>query len=92
MALQQMHIFHATEVPVQRRRKNNDRNMRASATKKSGDLSAKLASSEVVVEHGDVDFIEELRGLLDRGGRDTLIAVLAQNGRAKMQISRLVVE
>ena len=92
MPLQQMHVFHTAEVPVERSRKNNDRNMRPTAPKQSRNLSAELARSKVIIEHRDIDIVEELRRLLDRRGRNTLVAVLAQNRSSKMKIRRLVVE
>ena len=51
-----------------------------------------LAGAEVVVENGDVDLVEELGGFFGGGGRERGVAVLTQNGAAKMQIDRIVVE
>ena len=92
MALEQMHILYAAKVPVQRRRKNDDRNMRAPATKQSSDLGAELAGSKVIVENGNVDSIKVLRSLLDGRGRNALIAVLAQDRGAQMQVAGLVIK
>ena len=46
----------------------------------------------MVVEDGDVDAVEVLVGLLDGGGGDALVAVLAQDGGTEMKVCRVIVE
>ncbi len=92
MALEQVHVFDAAEVAVERGGEDDDGDVRAAAAKESGDFGAELAGAEVVVEDGDVDVVEELGGLFDGGGGDALVAVLAEDGGAEMEVGRLVVE
>jgi hypothetical protein len=87
-----MHVFDTAEVAVERGGEDDDGDVGAAAAKKSGDLGAKLACAEVVVEDRDVDVVEEIGRFFDGGGGDTLVAMLAQDGGAKVQIARLVVE
>jgi hypothetical protein len=92
VALEEMHVFDAAEVAVECGGEDDDGDMGAAATKKSRDLGAELASAKVVVEDGDVNAVEEFGGLFDGGGRDALVAVLAKDGCAEVQIARFVVE
>jgi hypothetical protein len=92
VAFEQVHVFNAAEVAIERCRENDDGNVRAAAAKESGYFSAELAGSEVVVEDRYVDLVEEVRCLFDGGSGEALIAVLAQNGGAEMEICGLVVE
>ena len=92
VALEQMHVFDAAEVAVERGGEDDDGDVGAAAAEESCDLGAELAGAEVVVEDGDVDVVEELGGFFDGGGGDALVAVLAQDGGAEMQIGGLVIE
>ena len=92
VALEQVHVFDAAEVAVEGSGEDDDGDVGAAAAKESGDLGAELAGSEVVVEDGDVDVVEELGGLFDGGGRDALVSVLAEDGGAEMEVIRLVVQ
>jgi hypothetical protein len=56
------------------------------------DFCAELSGAEVVVEHGDVDVVEDLGCLLNGGGWDAVVSVLAQDGSSEMQVGRFVVE
>jgi hypothetical protein len=46
----------------------------------------------MVVEHGDVDAVEDLSRLFDGGGRDAVVSVLTKNSRPQMQVCGFVVE
>ncbi len=92
VALEEMHVFDAAEVAVERGGEDDDGDVGAAAAKEGGDLGAELAGAEVVVEDGDVDAVEELGGLFDGGGGDALVAVLAEDGGAEVEIGGFVVE
>lgn len=62
------------------------------AAKQRGDFGAELTGSEMVVEYGDVDIVEEVSGFFDGGGGDALVAMLAQDDSAEMEVGGLVVE
>jgi hypothetical protein len=51
-----------------------------------------LAGAQVVIEDGDIDGIEVLHRFLDGGGWETLVAVLAEDGGAEVEIVDFVVE
>jgi hypothetical protein len=87
-----MHIFDTAEEPIEGGRENNDRDVGAAAAKERGDFCPKLACAEVVIQYGDVDLIEEFGRLFDSCGGNTLVAVLAKDGRAEMEVTGLVVE
>jgi hypothetical protein len=87
-----MHVFDTTEETVQRGREDDDGYVRAAAAEQSGDLCAKLAVAEVIVEDGDVDVIEELGSLFDGGGGNALVAMLTKDGGAENQVVGLVVK
>ncbi len=92
MAFEQVHVFDAAKVTIQRCGENDDGNVRAAAAEKRGDFGAELAGSEVVVEDSDVDIVEEVCGFFDSGGGDALIAMLTQDGGAEVEIGGFVVE
>ena len=56
------------------------------------DIGAEFARSQVIVEHGYVDLIEQPFGLLHRARRLRQIAVFAQNRRPQQQVIRMIVE
>ncbi len=87
-----MHVFDAAEVAVDGSRENDDGNVGTTAAEESGYFGAELAGSEVVVEDGDVDVVEEVGGLFDSGGGNGFVAVLAQDGGAKVEIGGLVIK
>jgi hypothetical protein len=87
-----MHVFDTAEEAVEGGGEDDDRDVRATAAEECGDLGTELTSAEVVVEDGDVDVVEELGGLLDGGGGDALVAVLAEDGSAEVQVGGFVVE
>ena len=87
-----MHVLDAAEVAVERGREDDDGDVRTAAAKKAGDFGAELARAKVVVEDGDVDVVEELGGLFDGGGGDALVAMLAQDGGAEVEVGGFVVE
>jgi hypothetical protein len=92
VALEEMHVFDAAEEAVEGSGEDDDGDVRTAAAEEGSDLGTELAGAEMVVEDGDVDGIEELGGFLDGGGGDTLVAVLAEDGGAEMQVGGLVVE
>jgi hypothetical protein len=92
MALEEVHVLDSAEVSLERGRHDNDGNLRASAAKLGGDFCAELAGAEVVVEHGDIDLVEELVGFFDSGSHEGVIAVLAKDCGAEMQVDGIVVE
>jgi hypothetical protein len=92
VAFEEVHVFDTSEEAVERGGEDDDGNVGAAAAKERGDFGAKLAGAEVVVEDGDVDVVEELDGLVNAGGRDTLITMLAKDGGAEMEIGGFVVE
>ena len=59
VALEEMHVFDAAEVAVERGGEDDDGDVGAAAAQESGDFGAELAGAEVVVEDGDVDVVEE---------------------------------
>jgi len=87
-----MHVFDAAEVTIERSGKDDDRDMRVLAAETVCDFGTELASSQMVVENGDIDVVEELDGLFDSGGGNALIAMLAENGGSEVQIGWFVVE
>src|SRR3984885_2751757 len=92
VAFEEMHVFDAAEEAVEGGGEDDDGDVRTTAAEERGDLGTELAGAQVVVENGDVDVVEELGGLLDGGGGDTLVAVLAEDGGAEVQVGWLVVE
>src|ERR1700733_11879203 len=92
VAFEEMHVFNAAEVAVERGGEDDDGHVRTAAADERGDLGAELASAEGVIEDCDVDVVEELSGLLDGGGGDALVTVLAEDGGAEVQVGGLVVE
>jgi hypothetical protein len=92
VALEEMHVLDAAEVLVEGCGEDDDGDVGATAAEERGDLGTELASAEVVVEDGDVDVVDEFGGLLDGGGGDALVAALAEDGGAEVQVGGLVVE
>jgi hypothetical protein len=92
VALEQVHVFDAAEVAVEGGGEDDDGDVGAAAAKESCDLGAELAGSEMVVEDGYVDVVEELGGFFNGGGRDALVSVLAEDCGAEMEIVRFVVQ
>jgi hypothetical protein len=92
VALEEMHVFDTAEVAVERGGEDDDGDVRTAASKKGGDLGSKLPGAEMVVEDGDVNVVEEFGGLFDGGGREALVAVLAKDGSAEVQIAGFIVE
>jgi hypothetical protein len=92
VALEKVHIFDAAEEAVERCREDDDGNVGASAAEEGSHFGSKLARSEMVVEDGNVDFVEELGRLFDGRGGDAVVPVLTQDGGAEMQVCRFVVE
>jgi hypothetical protein len=66
--------------------------VRAASAKIGCYLSAELASSKVIIEDRDVDIVEELGGLFDGGGWDALVAMLAEDGSAEVQVGWFIVQ
>jgi hypothetical protein len=92
VAFEEVHVFDAAEEAIERGGEDDDGNVGAAAAEQRGYFGAELACAEVIVEDGDVDFIEELGSFFDGGGGDALVAVLAEDGGAKMKVGGLVVE
>jgi len=92
VAFEEMHVFDAAEETVERGGEDDDGDVGASAAKKCSDLGAELACAKMVVEYGDVDAVEEFRSFFDGGGGNALVAVLTQNGGAKVEVGRFVVK
>jgi hypothetical protein len=92
VAFEQMHVFDAAEVAIERGREDDDGDVGATAAEERGYFGAELACSEVVVENRDVDVVEEVGGFFDGGGGKALVSMLAQNGSAEVEIRGLVVE
>jgi hypothetical protein len=92
VAFEEMHVFDAAEVLIDGCGEDDDGDVGTAAAEEGGDLGTELAGAEVVVEDGDVDVVEEFSGLLDGGGRDALVAPLAEDGGAEVQVGGLVVE
>jgi hypothetical protein len=74
-----VHVFHAAEFSFQRGGKNNDGNFRTLITQRLRYFSTELARSQVIVEYGDVDFIEMCFSFFNGGRADGFIAVAAQD-------------
>jgi hypothetical protein len=87
-----MHVRGAAEFMLERGREDDDGDFGAARAEAGGDCGAEFAGAEVVVEHGDVDLVDQGHGLFDGGGGFGLIAVLAEDGGAKVEICRLVIE
>ena len=92
MAFEEVHVLDAAEVAVEGCGEDDDGDVRAAAAEERGDLGPELAGTEVVVEDGDVDVVEELGGLFNAGRGDALIAALAEDGGAEVEVDGLVVE
>ena len=92
MALEEMHVFDTAEVAVEGGGEDDDGDVGAASTKKGGHLGAKLAGAKVVVEDRDVNTVEEVGGFFDGGCGDALVAVLAKDGSAEVEIIGFVVE
>jgi hypothetical protein len=92
VALEKVHIFDTTKVTIESGRQNNDGNMRTTAAKKGCDLRPKLACAQMVVEDGDINTVEELSCLFNRRGGDTFVAMLTQNGGAKVKVIGLIIK
>src|ERR1700679_4004720 len=90
--LEEMHVLNTAEIAVKSRRDNDDGHMRTPPPQKGRDLRAKLARAKVVVEDGNVDRIEQLDRLINRCGRDALVAMLSQNCRTKIEVIGFVIE
>ena len=96
MAFQQLHVevlvVRAAEAAVERGGHDDDGDFGAALAQLDGDLGAELAGAQVVVEYRDVDAVERGVGLLDGGGGDRGVAVLAQDGAAQVQVDGIVIE
>jgi hypothetical protein len=87
-----VHVLNAAEEAVEGSGEDDDGNVGAAAAKKRGDFGAELAGAEMIVEDGDVDVVEMLDGLIDGGGGNTLVSVLAEDGGAEVEIAGFVIE
>jgi hypothetical protein len=92
VTLEEVHVFDATEEAVECGREDDDWDVGAAAAEEGGDLCSELAGAEVIVEYGDVDVVEEFGCLLDGGGGNALVAMLAKDGGAQVQVGGFVVE
>jgi hypothetical protein len=92
VALEKMHVLGASEVALERSGEDDDGDVRAAAAEVGGDLGPELPGAEMIIEDRDIDIVKDLGCLLNGGGRDALIAVLAKDGSAEMQVGRLVVQ
>lgn len=92
VTLEKVHVFDTAEITIECGGDDDDGDMRATAAEVGGNIGTELAGSEVIVEDGDVDVVEELSGLFDGGRRNALIAVLTEDGGAEMEIGWFVVE
>jgi hypothetical protein len=61
-------------------------------TQTARDIGAKFSSAQVVVQHGNVDLIQQPLGLFNRAGRFGHISVFAQDGGAQQEIVRVVIQ
>ncbi len=77
---------------LQRGRQDDDGYRRTLRPEPLGNLRAKLALAQVVVQHRNVHRVEHLVGFLSRRGTQALIPVLAQNRTAQQQVCRVVVQ
>ena len=87
-----MHVFNSAEVAIESGGEDDDGDVRAAATKKTCNLGTELAGSEVEVEDGYVGVVEEFYGFFNGRGRETLVAVLAEDCCAEMQVCGLIIE
>jgi hypothetical protein len=92
VAFEEVHVFDAAEEAVERGGEDDDGDVGAAAAEEGGDLGTELAVTEVIVEDGDVDVVEELGGFFDGRGRNALVAVLAKNGGTENEVVGFVVE
>jgi len=92
VALEQMHVFGATEEAVECCGENDDGNVGTAAAQKIGNFGAELSSPEMVVKHGYIRAVEEFSRLFDGGGGKAVITVLPQDGRAEEEIIRFIVQ
>jgi hypothetical protein len=87
-----MHVFYAAEVAVEGGGEDDDWDVWTIAAQESGDFSTELAGAEMVVKDRDIDVVEKFGGFFNGGCGDALITVLPEDGGAKVEICRLVIE
>jgi hypothetical protein len=87
-----VHVLHPAEAPLERGRKDDDGHLRPPLAQLGGDVGAEAPDAEVVIEHGDIDAVQQLLRLLDRIGGLGDVAVLAKDGRAQEKVLRVIVE
>lgn len=92
VSLEQVHVFDTAEASFEGGGEDDDGHLRALLAERCGDLSAKFACSQVVIEYGDIDLVEEGLRLFDGSGSLGMIAEFAQDGRAQQEVFRVVIE
>jgi hypothetical protein len=92
IALEKMHVFDTAKVAVESGRENDDGDVGMTASKVGCYIGAKLSCSQVIVEDGNINFVEELGGFFDGGGWNALVAVLAEDGGPQMQVGWLIIQ
>ena len=92
VALEQVHVLDSAEAAVQGSGHDDDGYLGTALAQLGGDCCAELAGSEVVVEDGDVNLIQEPICFLDRGGGESCIAMLAEDCAAQVKVHGVVVE
>jgi len=92
VAFQKVHVLGSAKEAVECGGKNNDGYVRPAAAQETGHFGAELSCSEVVVENGDIDIVEEFGCLLDRGRGNAVVTMLAENGGTEEQVIGLIIE
>ena len=78
-----MHVLHAAEAPLERGREDDDGNFWTPFAQLRSYIRAEATGAEVIIEHRNVDAVQQLLCFLDRVGGFGDVAVLAQDGRAQ---------
>jgi hypothetical protein len=92
IAFEQVHVFDAAEITVERGGNDNDGHMRMTPAEVCRNVGTELTCSQMIVENRNVYVVEDISGLFDGGRRDALVAMLTKDSRTEMEISWFVVE
>ena len=87
-----MHVFDPAEAPLQGGGKNDDGHLRPPPAQDAGHLRTELARAQVVVEHSDINLVEQLLRLADGARSVGQVTMLAQDGGSKEQILWIIVK
>ena len=91
VTLEQVHVFHPAKAPLQGGGKDDDGHFRPAPAQNAGHLRTELARAQMVIEHGDVDLVDQLLRFADGARSVGYVTVLAQDGGSKEQIFWIVV-